>query len=143
MEGIETVDMAPGIFYGTLQDRSYGSSRCVIEEDPMDPVASSSLLLALLQGAEKPYAKETREAKYRRMTKKRKKEVQKKLYDALYVITEHPDLPQNRQLSMAIGRVLARAIREDNKPPDKTLKALIDELRQQLQPVVTEAIDET
>ena len=108
----------------------------------MEPAGSSSLLLALLQGAKEPNPKETREAKYKRITKKRKQEVQKKLYDALYVITEHPDLPQNRKLSMAIGRVLARAIRGDTTPPDKALYALIDELRQQLQPVVTEAIVE-
>ena len=155
MEGIGTLDMEAGIFYGALRDGSYVSSMYVMEENPM---ASTSLLLALLEVESEQYQralgalpktpatqKSPRQVKYENIKtdKEKQKKVQEKLYKTLYVITEYPDLPQNKKLSMAIGRILARAMAEEIPAGEtQAAKEAIQELRERLLLAVTDAIDE-
>jgi len=153
MEGIGTLDMEAGIFYGTLRDGSHVSSMCIMEENLM---ASTSLLLALLEFESEQYQQATgalkgtlqipRQDEYERTIKtdkEKQKKVQENLYKTLYVITEYPDLPQNKKLSMAIGRILARAIAEEIPAGEpQAAKEAFQELRQKLLLAVTDAIDE-
>lgn len=66
-----------------------------------------------------------------------------KLYEALYCMIEHRDLPANKEANRAIGRILANAIRahkqigEDEDPATTT--SLIEELNVILTAVVNEA----
>jgi hypothetical protein len=121
----------------------------IMEGDIMATVGPSLLLSLLdvtdranLNKATNPHA-----VKYHEFSDKQKKEVQKKLYEALYVITEYPALPQNRDLSMGTGKALARVLRGDLLP-DPKLQAVdhtdnqIIKLREVLTKVVQESIDE-
>ena len=97
----------------------------------------------LPQGADRPWI-----LKYYGLRPEQRKEVQKVLYDTLYVITEYPALPQNRDLSMAIGKILARALKADiiqpllQAPPTRNPYGNeFDKLHYMLHRGVTEAID--
>lgn len=62
------------------------------------------------------------------------------LYQILYFIIEHHDLPHNRILNRAIGKVLAKAIKDEI--PDFVGDEDIEKLYDMLKPIVTEAIEE-
>jgi hypothetical protein len=71
---------------------------------------------------------------------KQKKEVRKALYDALYHMLEYASV--NRTQSMAIGKVLCNALRQDPEP-DLRSDPDIENLYKNLRLTVTEAIEET
>ena len=150
MEGIGTLDMEAGIFYGTLRDGSHVSSMCVMEESSM----ATSLLFALLEvEAEGDAAQKeldlaanlypnTPKGKYGSLKPKQRKQVQARLYDVLYKTIEYPYMPQNSKLNMAIGETLARAISSGSLPPPKNdpniirdilLQAVMDAIQDEIE----------
>jgi hypothetical protein len=78
----------------------------------------------------------------------RKQEVLDKLYEALYCIIEHRDLPYNKRSDMALGRMLAGAIKRDINKVKSDMDKLqhdpdVRELRNLLGLIVEEAIDKS
>ena len=154
MEGIGTLDMAAGSFYGTRLF-TWRNSLCIMEEDFM----AMSLLYGLLgvkdlqtlealvtQHSQHPNSlslDEKRVVKYHCLPSKHKREVRKALYDALYAILEYADV--NRDLSMAIGAALCNAISRNSQGDlllDPHINPGLTRLGTVLKPIVSEAIDE-
>jgi hypothetical protein len=118
------------------------------------PMESMSLLYALLETEPTDYPEPTspksaaattgepasRAARFRELSEEKKKQVQDGLYKVLYYVIEDHELPHNRSLNRAIGRVLAMAIREQipNPAGDEDIRRLYTMLK----PVVNEAVDE-
>lgn len=104
-----------------------------------------SLLLTLLKIAGSDEHGKSYEGRYEGFKKhKEKKEVQKKLYDALYAIVEYP--AAYRDLSMGIGKSLARIL---GGPDDTTFDKVdpktdrqVETLRDVLITVVKEGVED-
>jgi hypothetical protein len=110
---------------------------------------SMSLLYALLETEPQDLPKEAtarttaypdKVAAFKAMRPDQRQPVVDGLYQILYFITEHHDLPHNRVLNRAIGKVLAKAIR--GEIPILVGDEDVEKLYKMLKPVVEEAVAE-
>jgi hypothetical protein len=108
----------------------------VMEENSMDPLPGISLLAALLDTTPDRLPDVITD-------EKNLEQARDMLYEALYCIIEHRDLPANKEANRAIGRILANAIRDHKKmgadENPATTAALIEELNVILTAIVKEA----
>jgi hypothetical protein len=146
MEGIRTLDMEAGSFYGTRLF-TWHNSLCIMEEELMAMSLLYELLgindlqtLDILAVKYPRSADEDRALKYKNvLDSKQKREVREALYGALYAILEGYEV--NRDLSMAIALALCNAL---NGNLEGNLQGApgMPRLREVLKPIVAEAIDE-
>src|SRR6266851_1969813 len=77
---------------------------------------------------------------YNKLGKEKKKQVQKKLYEALYSIIAYTDLEQHVEPNQAIGQVLAKAIKGHTISLTRKDRIRVGKLAESLRKVVTGAI---